>query len=403
MILLITEFALALVLLALSFCYSGSEVSLFSLSELDRIKLNRDQNKSRKNALIVRFLNHPERALITILFGNMLVNLSASIVGERLAGGVFQKNPFFFSVFIMTFCIVLFGEILPKNIAANKPISAARALIGVVNATYRAFYPLIYLLTRGVARTQTASKTLTLTKDELVSAAEVGEEAGIDGATIYLLKNLIGLIDRSVTDIMVPRAAISAVGLGSPWKNIEGFIKDSPHADVLFFGENIDEIIGYASKVDLMGVSRRTLSSTLREPIFVPESKSILSLLNDFKQHRGYMAIVLDEYSGTVGLVTLKDVLDSIFTRDMLLDRMITKKSDREWLVRGETRITDFNHYFKTRMSGGARTVSGFVVDLSGTIPSPGYSFDYLGGFTFTILKSDDKRVELLELKKNDL
>jgi putative hemolysin len=402
MTLQIIEFTLILLLLVLSFFFSGSEVSIFSLSELDRIKLIRDQNKSRKNALIVQYLSHPERALITILFGNMLVNLSASIIGERLAGGVFQRNTLFLSVIIMTFCIVLFGEILPKNIAANRPISAARVFIGVVNATYRVFFPIIFLLTRVITRKVSVAGTVNLTKDELVSAVEVGEEAGIDRATINVLKNLIGLIDRPVTDIMVPRAAICAVGIDSPWKTIEGFIKDSPHADVLFFRDNIDDITGYARKINLVGAKKKALSAILREPIFVPESKTILSLLNDFKQHNRYMAIVLDEYGGTVGLVTLKDVLDSIFTRDMLLGRLITRKNDGEWLVSGETKITDFNQYFGTQIPGESRTLSGFIVNLAGTIPKAGFSCTYLDDFKITIRKSDKKRIELLELKKID-
>jgi putative hemolysin len=399
MTLQIIELVLIPLLLVLSFCFSGSEVSLFSLSELDRIKLVRDQKKSRKNALIVQFLNHPERALITILFGNMLVNLSASILGERLAGVMFHRNPLFFSVFIMTFCIVLFGEILPKNIAAHRPISAARVLIGVVNTTYRIFYPIVFLLTRGM-RGKSMAGPVNLTKDELVSAVEVGEDAGIDAATINVLKNLIGLIDRPVTDIMVPRAAICAVGIDSQWKTIESFIKDSPHADVLFFGKDIDVIVGYASKTALIGARKKTLATLLNEPIFVPESKSILSILNEFKQHRKYMAIVLDEYGGTVGIVTLKDVLDSVFARDMLLGRLITKKHDGVWLVRGETKITDFNQYFNTHVRGASRTISGYIIDAAGTIPKAGFTFAYLEDYRVTILKSDPKRVELLEMEK---
>jgi magnesium and cobalt transporter len=228
----------------------------------------------------------------------------------------------------------------------------------------------------------------------------VGEEAGIDTATINVLKNLIGLIDRPVTDIMVPRAGIRAVGVDSHWRTIESFIKDSPHADVLFFGDDIDSIVGYASKINLIGAKKKTLSTILQEPIFVPESKSILSILNEFTQHRRYMAIILDEYGGTVGLVTLKDVLDSVFTRDMLLGRLITKKADGEWLVRGETKITDFNQYFNTNIHGASRTISGFIIDTAGTIPKAGFTFTYLEDFKITIVKSDAKRVELLELNK---
>jgi putative hemolysin len=402
MILSIAELILIVILLVLSFVFSGSEVSLFSLSEIDRLKLVRDKNRSRQNELIVKFLNHPERALITILFGNMLVNLSASILGERLAGSIFRENPLLLSVFIMTFLIVLFGEILPKNIASHRPVTFARVFIGVIDAVYKVFYPVIYLMTRLVSRGDAPERKTSLTKDELISAIEVGMNAGIDETTLSIFKNMIGMIDRPVTDIMVPRANVCAVNVDDRWKNIESHVKDTPHSDVVFFRDNIDNIIGFSPKMDLIDVKKKDFMKAVREPIFIPESKTILSLLNDFKVNGSYLAVILDEYGGTVGLVTLKDILDSIFVRDLLLSRLIRKKGEGRWLVGGETKISDMNRYFDLDLPDDTHTVSGYLINMAGTIPSPGQRCSFIERFDTKVIESDGRQITLVEMKRRD-
>jgi len=322
----IIELSVLLLLLVFSFIYSGSEVALFSISEVEKVKLS--HNKSKKNLLLLKYLNYPERALITILIGNMVVNFSASIIGRQLSNTFFTKHPLFYSVFIMTFLILLFGEILPKNSAALHPNRFAKRFLGILEFTNKIFFPLIYAFSKLLGHSRGYKEHTNLSKEELLSAVEVSTDAGLDPASIKILKNLIGLVDRPVTDIMIPRSDISAINISRPMNAIENEVEQYRYSTILFFNDTIDDIAGYVLKMDFIYTKKKELELSLSEPLFVPESKTIMSLLSAFKKQRKFLAIILDEYGGTVGLVTMKDVLDLIFVRDIILKDFIKKREE---------------------------------------------------------------------------
>ncbi len=396
----IIELSIILLLLIFSFIYSGSEVSIFSISEIEKVKLTR--NKSRKNILLLKYLNHPERTLIVILIGNMVVNLSASIIGEQLSHTFFVNNPLFYSVLIMTSLVLLFGEILPKNIAALKPIVFAKRFLNILEITRRLFNPLIIIFTKLIKRSKSYKEHSHLSKEELISAVEVSSQAGLDKISIKILKNLLGLIDRPVTDIMVPRADINAIDIENSWINIERLIEEYIHSAVIFYSESIDNIIGYVSKIDLIHVRKKDIFSNLREPLYIPESKTILPLLSEFKDHNNYIAVILDEYGGTVGLVTLKDVLDSIFIRDVLISKFIQKKEKNIWHIHGNTKIFDLNSTIDLNLPTELNTISGYIVNMVGSVPRKGFRLKLSKNITVSIKESSSKQIELLELRRID-
>lgn len=397
----IIELSVLLLLLVFSFIYSGSEVALFSISEVEKVKLGRD--KSRKNLLLLKYLNYPERALITILIGNTVVNLSASIIGERLSSAIFIKHPLFYSVFIMTFLILLFGEVLPKNIAALHPNRFAKRFLGLLEITNRIFYPLVLGISRILGRSGSYKEHTNLSKEELLSAVEVSSDAELDPASIKILKNLIGLIDRPVTDIMIPRSKIAAIDLGSPLSSIETEVQRYPYSAVLFYSKNIDNIAGYVLKMDLVDVKKKDIEASLREPLFIPESKMIMSLLSAFKRQKKFLAIILDEYGGTAGLVTMKDVLDSIFVRDLILKDLVKRMEEGVWQIHGDTKISDINSIVDLELPTELNTMSGYIVNIIGTVPPSGYELDLSESSSVTITRSNERQVELFLLrKKND-
>ena len=397
----IIELSVLLLLLVLSFIYSGSEVALFSISEVEKVKLGRD--KSRKNLLLLKYLNYPERALITILIGNMAVNFSASIIGGRLSSAIFIKHPLFYSVFIMTFLILLFGEVLPKNSAALHPNRFAKRFLGLLEITNRIFYPLVLGISRILGRSRGFKEHTNLSKEELLSAVEVSSDAGLDPASIKILKNLIGLIDRPVTDIMIPRSKIAAIDLGSPLSSIETEVQGYPYSAVLFYSKNIDNIAGYVLKMDLVDVKKKDIEASLREPLFIPESKMIMSLLSAFKRQKIFLAIILDEYGGTAGLVTMKDVLDSIFVRDLILKDLVKRMEEGVWQIHGDTKISDINSIVDLELPTELNTMSGYIVNIIGTVPPSGYELDLSERSSVTITRSNERQVELFLLrKKND-
>jgi putative hemolysin len=396
----IIELSVLLLLLVFSFIYSGSEVALFSISEVEKVKLSNE--KSRKNLLLLKYLNYPERALITILIGNMVVNFSASILGERVSKVFFLHHPLFYSVFIMTFLILLFGEILPKNAAALHPNRFARRFLGVLEVTNRIFYPLVYGIGMLVGRSKGYKEHSDLSKEELLSAVEVSSEIGLDKASIWTLKNLIGLIDRPVTDIMVPRSDIRAIDLDNSFDFITAEARKYPHSTVLFYNENIDTIAGYVRKMDFLFERKKDLESALLEPLFLPETKTIMSLLSTFKRQRCYLALILDEYGGTAGLVTLKDILDSIFVRDIILKDYIQEQEKGVWQVQGNTKISDVNSITDLDLPVELNTMSGYIVNIIGAVPQAGRVISIEPNVTVSILKSNDRQVELLQLTSEE-
>ena len=396
----IIEISIILFLLVLSFIFSGSEVSIFSISEIEKVKLS--QIKNRKNRLLLTYLNLPEKALITILVGNMVVNLSASIIGERLSNVLFVNHPLFYSVFIMTFLVLLFGEIVPKKIAASKPTVFAKRCINIIETARKVFFPLIFLMNKFIKAGKDSKSSSGLSKDELLSAFEVSSNAGLNNISIKILKNLISHIDKPVTDIMIPRSDIQAIDIGEYWNAIEDFIKVSPFSTVLFYRRNIDNIMGYSLKTDLINVRKKSIKERLRELFYIPESKTIFSLLSDFKERNEFIAIILDEYGGTAGLITLKDILDSIFIQDMRIKYLIQEKGKGSWFIHGNAKISDLNSMLYLDLSTESNTISGYIINRIGSIPKEGSRWNLIKDYTFTIRKSDNRQIELLELKKID-
>jgi len=387
-------------LLTLSFIFSGSEVSILSISELERLKLTRE--RGRKIQILLRYLRYPQKALITILIGNMIVNASASIIGEQLTRSFFLNNQLFYSVFIMTFLVLLFGEIVPKNVAALKPISFSTTFIPVINLTNRLFFPVIFLIQRLVKKSSGFRKKLHLSKDELLSAVETGTDAGIHDISIDVLKNMIHLINKPVSEIMIPRSEVQGIDINDYWSNMERFMKKSSVSTVLFYEETMDHILGYLKVTDFINLKKKDIKRHLRKPLYIPETKHILPLLSEFKESGDYLAIVLDEFGGTAGLVTLKDILDAIFIRDILLARYIRREGENRWYIHGNTKISDVNDTLDLHLPVEYNTIGGFIVNILGEIPKTGTETEIGQGYMVKVAQGDQRQIELLEFTKHD-
>ena len=398
----LSEISLILILLVFSFIYSGSEVSIFSISHVDKLKLSKDPSKNGKT--FYHFVDYPTRALITILVGNMIVNLTASIIGEDLTNRMFLRHPLFYSVFIMTFAIILFGEILPKNIAASMPIRFGKRFIRIIAFTNRILFPVIYILSKLLGKKEPSSKNKkeTLSTEELMSAIEIASEVGLDDFSINILKNLVELIDKPAAELMVKRSDIKAFDIDMKWSELVSEVSNSPYSEVVFFRDNIDNIIGYVTKDIFAGIKKKELESKIREPLFIPESKSILNLLSDLKNNNEILAIILDEYGGTAGLITIKDILDYIFVKDILIGADIKKISGEKWIVDGDTPISTFNDVFNLSLPTDSNTIGGYLVNMIGKIPKKGEEIIIESSLKAIIKESSRKQIDKLEIVKID-
>jgi len=387
-------------LLIFSFIFSGSEVALLSISEHEKLRFS--EKKTRKYQLLLHYLQFPQKALVTILVGNMIVNVSAAIIGQSLSDDLFVSNSLFYSVFIMTFLVLLFGEIVPKNLAASKPMFFSHAFINIINLTNRIFSPLIFLISGMVKKGSKYRKKSELSREEIITAIESSSNAVLDDTSINLLKNMVNLIEKPVTDIMVPRSSIQGLDINDYWSNMERFIKKTRFSTVLFYKNSIDNILGYLEITDCINLRKKDIWEKLRKPLYIPESKHILSLLRDFKETNNYLAIVLDEYGGTSGLITVKDILDSIFLKDVLIKKYIQKKGANRWVVNGNTKIADLNSVLELDLPTDSNTISGYIVNMSGVVPEPGAELKIIPNYRIRILKSSNKQVEMVEFRKVD-
>ncbi len=398
----IIELVSIFILLIFSFIYSGSEVSIFSISYVDKIKLSK--GKDNRERLLYSYINSPSKALITILVGNMVVNLTASIIGESLSGTVFYKHQIFYSVFIMSFAIIIFGEVLPKNIAATRPVQFGKRFIHFVNITNKVFYPIIYLLTKMISSNKEKEKITDskLSKDELISAIDVTSEVGLDNVSIGILRNLVDLIDKPVTELMIPRSEINAVDVSLKWSDLLNKAGKINYGEIIFYKENIDNIIGYINRDDLLFLKKKDLKKVIKEPLFVPETKSILNLMTDFKRNNEFLAVILDEYGGTAGIITIKDILDYVFVKDLLIRSDIRKINEYKWTINGETPISAINSVFNLELPTESNTISGYLINQVGNIPKPGTEIMLGDRFILRVIESDEKQIKRMELIKID-
>jgi putative hemolysin len=231
---------------------------------------------------------------------------------------------------------------------------------------------------------------------------ETGSEAGLDQVSINLLKNLIHLIDLPITDIMIPRFEIRALDIQDSWTIMERHITETPYSTVLFYEESIDNIVGYLKKSSLLDTRKKDIPDMLIKPLYIPESKEIYPLLREFKRSGKHIAIVLDEFGGTSGMVTVKDILDSIFIKDMLLKRHVQRTSKNSWMVRGSTAIQDLNELLHTDLPADQHTIGGYTVNVTGDIPEVGEEVVIDDRYTAKIVKRSERQIDLMEIRRRD-
>lgn len=386
------ELCVVFILLFFSFVFSGSEVSILSLSDLDKLRLSRE--KSRRNLLILKYLGSLNKTLVTILIGNMIVNAGISILGEDLTRRYFTSHSLLYSVVIITFLVLLFGEIIPKNYAASRPVVFSGVFIWIVHGAQRIFYPLVSLTDRVVRGG--GMSTVRLSREELLTAVESGENTGMDETSLSVLKNMIHFIEKPITDIMVPRSKISGIDLSERF-DPEDLVREITHDLILFYESSIDHIRGYIDVTLLATVKKSVLSESLKQPLYVPETKTVFSILRDFREQSIRLAVILDEYGGTSGIVTFKNILDALIIREVLQNHYIRETGPSSWHIHGNTNISDLNDALNLDLPLDSNTVGGYVINTTGSIPSAGEKLDIVDGYMIKILRSDMKQIEWME------
>ena len=396
--------AVFLVLLLISAIVSGSEVALFSLDAAKKEQLAQRGDRGSQRALSL--LAKPQHALITILILNTIVNVSAAVLAalgtEQIAEsfGLSRTIVFLLEICALTFVLLVVSEITPKLIASRHAITYSRLVAGPLRGAYWLLFPLVKLLANWMQHTQKGflrwvlpDKPERLSPEDLRVMAEIGMAHGtIEADEQAWINSILEFGDTSVRAIMINRLDITALSVQDSLSEALDVIRSSGHSRLPLYVGHLDNILGIIYAKDLLPYltpehdeAKVDWTTLMRPPMFVPQSKKLDTLLQDFRAKKMHLAIVVDEYGGTAGLVTLEDVLEEV-VGDIQDEHDNTKESFVEHLGANRYRIDaridldDLNTLLGLSLDTEAfdfETLGGLVFHLAGDIPEVGYEATY--------------------------
>ncbi len=408
---------LVLVLLLLSSALlSGSEVAYFSLSPTDLERLR--HSRRRSDRLLLALHGQPEMLLGTILVGNNFVNIGIVILSTFLTNRIFDFSGaptlgILVQVVGITFLLLLFGEIMPKIYATQRRVAWARLMAIPLQVTQTLFRPLILMLVRStsVIKKRLPKKTQNITIDDLSDALELSPEGVLEDEKI--LKGITKFGNLDVKEIMTPRVDVFAVDIRLPFRRLLEEIVREGYSRVPVYNKTFDHVKGILYIKDILPHLHKKDSfkwqTLIRPPYFVPESKKINDLLEEFQLNKIHIAIVIDEYGGTSGIVTLEDIIEEIVgeisdehdEEEELYTRLAEDRyvMDGKMLLNDICKLFDLEDEYFMEVRGEAETLAGLILELRGKIPDPGETVRYKD-FLFRVTESDSRRIKKVEVKR---
>jgi CBS domain containing-hemolysin-like protein len=391
------------ILLFLSGFFSSAETALFSISKTKARYLAKSDGVGR---LISRMKEDPHRLLSTILIGNNVVNVGASSLATILAIDLFPGYAVGIATGVMTFLILVFGEVFPKSIATQNNVFIARLAIYPIYWLSITCYPILLFLNFIPRITGKIKKSPHVTEEELLTIVEAVEEEGqIKEEEKELIHNIFEFDDTAASEIMTPRGDMFVIDIDLELDLIG--ILESGFSRIPVIEGDIDHIINIKD-LFLHSVSGKDLDvrRIMRAPYFVPENKKLDSLLQQFKKRRNHMAIVVDEHGGVSGLITLEDALEEIvgeITDETDKEEShIIKRKAKEWVVLGKTDIYEINQKIPINIADSKEydTFSGYVLYQTGRIPQENEEI-LIDGFSITVMEVDGVRIKKYLIRQN--
>ncbi len=411
----VLSFVLTLILLVASGMASGSEIAIFSLSPTDISQLEPEKNEA--DARIQKLRDDSERTLATILCVNNFVNVTIIMLCNFIFGRVVDFHGHFWLQFIvvsvlLTFILLLFGEIMPKVYARQNPLAFCRLCSGYVFSAGKIVRPIASILLRSgvLAEKVMPQDNHVLGVDELEQALELTDENAIKDER-NILKGIIRFGDETAKDVMTLRHDIVSINLHSTFDEVLACIVENNYSRIPVSLESKDSIKGVLYIKDLLPYLSKGKTfhwqSLMRPPYFVPETKKIDDLLREFQENKVHMAIVVDEYGGTSGLVTLEDILEEIvgeindeYDEE---EKSFTRLNANTWLFEGKTLVSDFCKALNldadefADMEGDADTLAGVLLELKGDFLAQGERIEY-HNFIFEVAKMEDRRISKVKV-----
>lgn len=416
---------LVLLLLSCSAIMSSSEVAIFSLSPAQRKDLENATDSQSKN--VIRLLEHPtpevatKRLLASVLIGNNMVNIAVVLVSTILFDMWFEHSTLehwiidLINVVGVTAIIVLFGEVVPKVYATANNVKVAKRFALVFVVLDKVFSPIIWLLTTTGKWFESDQNQQggNISVDELGHALELTSDDNRSEEEHRILEGIVTFGDNEVVQIMTPRVDIVCLYAGESFKNIVQRVESSGYSRFVVVKDKLDSVTGVLYAKDLLPyihLEDFNWESLQRKAFFVPESKQVDDLLTEFQRDKMHMAIVVDEYGGTSGIVTLQDILQEIVgeVKDEFDDQseiLWSKLDDKNILFVAKIPLVDMYRVYDIdgddfeASRGDSTTLGGFIVEQMGRIPKRGETWQF-GSFEFTIESADNRKIIRVKAKR---
>ncbi|MEX0314006.1 MAG: gliding motility-associated protein GldE [Allomuricauda sp.] len=410
-----------LLLLGCSALISGAEVALFGLSQTD---LNEFEEKgSPRGKLIVRLLGQPKKLLATILIANNAINIGIVLLFSSIGNTIFSEVDqtlfgvvsvrFLLEVIVATFLILMFGEILPKIYANRNKIQFSHFMSIPLKMLSVVFTPLSSPMSSasGFLQEKLGRQKSNLSVDHLSQALELASEGDTTKEEQKILEGIVSFGNTDTKQVMCPRIDIFALDEQMKFPEVLEEIKKNGYSRIPVFSENMDNVLGVLYVKDLLPyIDRKSFNwmSLIREPYFVPENKKLDDLLLEFQDKKNHLAVVVDEYGGTSGIVTLEDIIEEIVgdISDEFDDEdlIFSKLDDHNYVFDGKTTLKDFYRVVKIEdeeefenQKGESETIAGFVLEISGSFPKRGEKVQFKN-YQFVVESLDKKRLKRLKV-----
>ncbi len=412
---LITAIVTLFLLLILSALISGAEVAFFSLSQTDLNKA--EESQSNHQQIVVKLLQNPKKLLATIFISNNFINILIVLLFAFI-GEVIFKNitpnilKFLIELVLVTFLIFLFGEVLPKLYASRNalkfaafmafPLKIISSLLTVISVPLMSFT---------VIESKLGKKKSNISVEKLSQALEITSNETTTKDEQKILEGIVSFSNTETSQIMTPRIDIFALSKNETCQNVVSQIVEKGYSRIPVYDENIDNIVGVLYAKDLLiHLNKKEFEwqKLIREPYFVPENKKLDVLLKEFQEKKNHLAIVVDEYGGTSGIVTLEDVIEEIVgdISDEFDDDEITysKLDVDNFLFEGKTNLKDFykildienNTHFEEK-KGESETIAGFILEIYGEFPKKNDKIKFKN-YVFKIESVDKKRIKQIKV-----
>ena len=392
--------------------FSATETAF---STFNRVRMkNMASDGDKRAALVIKLADDYDGLLSTILIGNNIVNIALASIATVMFVSIFPKNGAAISTAVSTVFVLIFGEVSPKSIAKEAPDGFAKFVAPFINLLIIVFTPLNFLFRQWkklLAKVFKLNGSSAITEDELITIVDEAEQdGGINESEGDLIRSAIEFNDAEVADIITPRVDVVAIEKDTPTDEITDVFQKTGFSRLPVYEETIDNIIGVLHEKDFYRLCREThnnnidITSVLKKALYVPCHVKISKLLAQFQQIKAHMAIVLDDYGGTMGVATLEDVIEELVgdiwdEHDEVVE-LFTNNSDGSVTISGNARPLDMYEYFDLEPEDEdelPQTVNGWVTRIVGSLPAVNDTFDE-GRLHVVVEATDEKLVEKIRV-----